>query len=102
MKTPLKVVNENTNLEHFSSKSSLGDRLPSEVAIDSPLPGLQTKQASKKKNAINTLLRETPISSPDYTHEIENSIRKKTELEKWSKFFSGNSGTFFTFLFFYF
>ncbi len=60
-------------------------------ANESPSPPPKArlkKQASKKKIIIDTLLSESPISSPDScTKEIQNSIRKKTDLEKWSIFF---------------
>lgn len=80
-----------TNVELFSSKSNSDDQLSSEISshIDSPPPTPQKKNSSKKKSAINTLLADSPASNSDFHNEIQNSIRKKSDLEKWSKYFEG-------------
>ena len=74
-------------MDHFSSKSSFGESVESTIESPPPLPPLK-KTNSRKKNAINTLLN-SPSTSPTYNENeiIEDTIRKKTDLEKWSEFF---------------
>jgi len=83
------VIKEKSKLEHFSSKPAIADSLSNDTneTPSQPVSTSQKKQVSTKKIIIDQLLAESPISSPDSCiKEIQNSIRKKTDLEKWSKF----------------